>query len=329
MKKIGSFFCAALLFFAMQGEAAFTVKNGKIVNLDEVAEFSVDEHYSKGMAALQQNDFREAARQLHITSSNFADLPKGQEAYYFLGISYYKLEEYELANTAFSQYLKCHKEPEFFEEAVTYKFAIANQFKCGAKKRFFGWKQMPKWLPCPSYALELYDEVIAAMPCHSIAAEAMYAKARFLWEQYDFEESIEVFQQLIRRFPKNELTPQSYFSISKIYLEQSQFDIQNPDLLALSLINLRKFKQEFPREELVNEVEEDVQEIKELFATQLFKTGLFYERIDKPNASLVYYKSAIEQFPDTAIARRCHSRAQWLEKNLSLFAIPGASSDAS
>lgn len=306
----------SLMFFSLCSmvlEGGYTVKNGQIINIDHVAEYSLAEHYGMGMSALQHNDFQEAAHQFYIASLNFADKPMGQESFYFLGISYYKLEEYDFANEAFSQYLKCHKEPEYFEEAITYKFAIANHFKCGAKKRFFGWKHMPKWLPCPSYAIELYDEVIAAMPCHSVAAEAMYAKATFLWEQEDFDESIAVFQQLIRRFPKQELTPQSYFSISKIYLQQSNSDIQDPDLLALALINQRKFKQEFPRDDLVAEVDGDVLAIKELFASQLFRTGLFYERIDKPQASIVYYKSAMEQFPETVIAKRCQSRLSWLE----------------
>lgn len=297
-------------------EAGYTLKKGQIVNLDNVATYSLAEHYGMGMSALQHEDFKEAVRQFHIASLNFADKPMGQESFYFLGIAYYKLEEYDYANEAFSQYLKCHKEPEYFEEAITYKFSIANHFKCGAKKRFFGWRHMPKWLPCPSYALELYDEVIAAMPCHAVAAEAMFAKATFLWEQGDFDESIAVYQQLIRRFPKNELTPKSYFSISKIYLQRSQHDIQDPDLLALALINQRKFKQEFPRDELVSEVDADVLAIKELFASNLFKTALFYERIDKPHASIVYYKSIIDQYPETLIAKRSQSRLSWLEGNV-------------
>lgn len=313
MKKI-FFTCLASIAVAytLQVEGAYTIQSGRLTNVDDIAYMSPERHFAIGMAALEHKDWHEASYQFNIVTVNFPETTYGQDAYFYLGVSYYELGDFEWANEAFSQYLKCNQNPKLFEEAVTYKLAIANQFRDGAKTRFFGWKSMPQWMPSESLAIEIYDEVIASMPCHDIAATALYTKARYLWTQRDYEESIGVYQQLIRRFPKHELAPQSYLAISKIYLEQSQSDIQNPDILAFEQINLKRFSQEFPREELVAEVEKDLMEMKECFAKSLFETGQYYERVDRIGASIIYYQNAIDQFPDTVIAKRCQSRLNWL-----------------
>lgn len=295
-------------FSATSLEGAFTIKEGKIVDVDNVAIFSAQEHYNLGLEALEYSEWKEAAKQFNIIVLNFPKTSQCQDAYYYLGVAYYNLCEYDFANDAFSEYLKCHSNPQFFEECVTYKFAIANKFKSGAKKRFFGWKQLPKWAPSSSLAIQIYDEVIAAMPCSDIAAQALFAKAGFLLEQRSYRESIEAYQQIIRRFPKNELAPQSYVEISKVYLEQCQYEIQNPDLLAFEQINLRKFQLEFPRDEQISLVEQDLQKMKENYAQSLFETGQFYERKKHPKASVIYYNNAIKQFPDTHVAIHCRNR---------------------
>src|SRR5690606_11218144 len=101
----------------------------------------------------------------------------GQDANYYLGVCYMYQCEYDLANDAFNQYLKCKSNPPFFLEAIECKFQIAECFKCGHRRRLFGTKQLPKWADGTKLALTIYDEVIAAMPCHDVAARALYSKA--------------------------------------------------------------------------------------------------------------------------------------------------------
>ncbi len=289
-------------------EGAFTIQNGRLVDADEAATFTAEEHFDMGMTAMECSDWRESAKQFRIVSINFPTMSVGQDANYYLGVACFQCEELDFANDALSKYLKCHNNPQYFEEAIAYKFAIANLFKNGAKRHFFGTKQLPKWASGRSLAMEIYDEVIAAVPCHELAAWSLFSKGEMLREDRAFRESVEIYQQLIKRFPKHELAPESYLAISKIYIEQSQCELQNPDLLAFSQINLRRFKQEFPREERLCQAEEDVLTLKEIYARSLYETGLLYERKNYPRASVIYYQNAIAQFPDTFIAQLCQRR---------------------
>lgn len=296
--------CSANL--SLQG--AYTIQRGRLVDVCEAATMSVQGHFSAGSEAFNASDWPEAAMHFSIITINFPGTSYAQEAYFFLGASYYYLQEFDFANEAFTEYLKVQTSPRYFQETIDYKYSIANHFASGAKRRFFGTKKLPKWACGKSMALDIYDEVIAAVPCHEIAAQALISRGSLLWSSKDYPGAVESFQQVIRRFPKHEYAPDCYVHISKVYLEQGYYEFQNPDILAFAQINYNRFQRDFPREERLCEVEQDVKDIKEIYACGLYDTGLFYERTHNPRAAIIYYHNSIHQFPDTSIAELCKAR---------------------
>lgn len=298
-------------------EAGYVVRNGWFVDANEVATLSVQEHYNKAVRCYEKEDWREAARQFAIVTANFPLSPFAQESYLFQGIAYYNLCEYEHANNALTEYIKVQSNPRYFEEAVYYKFAIAEKLESGEKRRLLGMKKLPKWASGHGLAIEIYDDVIAAMPCHEIAAFALVSKGYLLWKTKDYCGAVESFQLVIRRFPKHELAPECYFLISKCYRDQAFYEFQNPDILALAQINYRKYARDFPREERLCMVEEDICAIKEIYAQGLYNTGEFYERTFKPRAAIIYYHNAIHQFPDTCVAEMCREKLRCIDPTYS------------
>lgn len=305
--------CITCIFKISHVEASYTLKKGRIVNVELLASYSAQEHFSLGCNAVEAGDWREGLKQFRIVIINFPTTSYGQEAYYYEGVCYYNLKELDFANESFTTYLKVQSNPRFFQETIEFKYVIAEQLSEGVKCRFFGTKQLPKWACGKALALKIYDEVIAAVPSHDIAARALVSKGSLLWKLRDYRSCIEAFQLVIRRFPKHELTPECYVFISRVFIEQCRIEFQNPDILAFAQINVRKFKQEFPREERICEAEENVQIIKEIYAKGLYDTGRFYERTCKPRASIIYYRNAIHQFPDTCIAVFCRNRLVCLD----------------
>lgn len=306
--------CLFFLIAAMQSlQAAYTLKNGRLVAVSEVATMTVQEHFEVGAQAVEACNWAEAAYQFNIIVVNFPLTPYGQEGYYYLGVSYFYLEEYDYANDAFTQYLKAQSNPRYFQETITYKYIMADRLASGARCRFFGTKKLPKWASGLTLAQTIYDEVIAAMPCHEIAAQALVSKGWLQWQMKNYRDAVEAFQLVIRRFPKHELAPECYLLIGKVYHEQCWYEFQNPDLLAFAEINLRRFQRDFPREERLCEAEEEVAAIKEIYAQGLYETGRFYERTCKPRAAIIYYRNTIHQFPETCIADLCRDRLYCLD----------------
>ena len=251
-------FLAGMCILGMQAEAAFTLQNGKLINAETAATMSVEEHFTRGLEALDARNWKEASKQFEIVTYNFPNTQYGQEGNFYLGVAWFHLEEFDFANEAFSNYLKVKSNPQFFKQAIEYKYAIAEMFKDGAKRRFFGTKQLPKWASGTTMAVTIYDEVIAAMPSNEIAAQALFSKGCMLWNMKEYRNSIDSFQMLIKRFPKHELAPESYLLITKVYLDQCRLEFQNPDILAFAQINVRRFKHDSPKEERLAEADEDV-----------------------------------------------------------------------
>lgn len=305
-------FALLTLFSLSSLEAGYTFRKGKFVHTDLAPKYDAEGHFRIACEAFEAGNWKEAAKNFNIIVYNFPNSFYGKDAQFYLAVAQFCEKEYDASNESFNAYLHCDSSPKYFETAIGYKLEIARRFQCGAKKRFFGTRLLPKIAPARHLAIEVYNEVIAALPCHRYAAYALYWLGCLHADDQSFKESVEAFQTLIRRFPKDELTPDAYLSINGVYLTQASLEFQNPDILALAEINARRFELAFPKDERVAEALQDVQEIKELYAKGLYDTAQFYERKHKETASIIYYRTAILQFPDTYYAIRSQRRLNWL-----------------
>ena len=293
-------------------QAGYTVRNGKIIQSQLAPTMPLQDHYQQGLEAINSENWPEAAKQLRIVTYHAPDSSKMADAHFFLGVAECSLDEFDAANDALSAYLKSTN-PTYFKEAIEHKFYIADQLAAGKKHRLYGVRRLPKWAGGHEMAAKIYDEVIASLPSHDLAARAFYSKGLLLWKLKDYNASVETFHMLIKRFPKHELTPDSYAAISNVYVDQSGYEFQNPDILEFAKINLNRFQYAFPREERIAELEKDLLKIKETYANGLYETGQFYERIYEPRAAIIYYRKTIQQFPETQMAQRAQHRLQILQ----------------
>jgi len=263
--------------------------------------------------AMEDKDWWAAVDFANILSYHFPAFPFSQELSYLIGFSYYQLGQYELANQSLSAYLNHSTSHSHFEEAITMKFDIAQAFAHGTKKRLFGSHKMPAWLSAKEDALEIYDEVIATIPHTDMAATSMLSKALIQAELEDFKPAVETLSTLIRRFPKTDIAAEAYLDIARVYFQQSKDGNLDLDNLDLAGINLRKFKEAFPRESRVDEAEKLLSETAELFAANLLDTAQFFARTKKPAASILYYNRVISKYPQTKAAAVAQERLNALQ----------------
>jgi outer membrane protein assembly factor BamD (BamD/ComL family) len=309
-KRENLFYGLGLLFliFFTSLEASYVFKEGKWFEKQEMATYSVQEHFSLLQEAYQSKNWRECIHQALILKKNFTKSAFTQEATFFLAVGYYHLEEYDFANREFTAYLKEEVTLKHFEEAMSYKLKIAQQFKEGSKKHLLGRKSLPKWMPAKEDALNIFDEIIAALPHHEIGAEALFSRAQLLFSEEEYRESIEAFQLFIRRFPKHAFAPESYLAIGEVYLFECTTEYPDPDLLDLSEINLKKFRESFPTEARLAVAAEYHRKMQEVYAKNLYEVAEFYERTKKPSAAKIYYLKILGKYPETETAERSKKR---------------------
>jgi outer membrane protein assembly factor BamD (BamD/ComL family) len=233
---------------------------------------------------------------------------------YYLAEAYFHVNQYELSNKYFSEYLTREFSPKYYEEAIMYKFRIAKNYYEGTKKPLFGLKRMPKIIPAKEDALKLFDEVLNAMPNSDVAIESLFYKGKIHADLEDYKESIEAFQTLIRKYPKHDYAIDSFLEIEKVYLKQADPKHQDPNLLDLAEINLKRFKEAFPKEPRVTDAEENFRKIQEIYAQGLYEIGRFYERTKKVDSSEIYYKKVVSVYPDSNSAKLSLDRLDKLKK---------------
>jgi outer membrane protein assembly factor BamD (BamD/ComL family) len=303
-----------ILLVPFQGFSAYVVRNGKMVDKEEMVTGSIQEHYSEALAAFEKKDWKELRRQTNIIRHNFSGTLFSEEVIFLMGVGFFEQGDYEWANVHFSEYLAAQAAPKHFEEAINYKFEIAEKFREGARKHLMGFKTMPKWMKASTDALSIYDEVIAAMPHHDLAAHSLYAKGNIYLKAQDFRSSIEAYQTLIRRFPKHPLAAESYVGIAEVYLSQSKAEFADPDTIDLAELNLRKFRASFPGEEKFYDAQAMFVAMQEHYAESLWETARYFERTKKPGAAKIYYHKIMATFPEAPIALRCKQRLEGVEE---------------
>lgn len=246
--------------------------------------------------------------------ARYKESPFNSEIFYYLGVAYFYIQDFDLSNFYLGKYLKNETTPKFFEEAIECKFNIAEKFYDGSRKHLFGLEKLPKVLPAKEDALDIYDEIITALPRHDLTAKALYKKGVLLLDFEDFKPSVESFEILIRRFPKHYLAADAFLGIQAVYLKQSEKEFPDPDILELAHINIHKFSDSFPGETRLEQARKMLAETEDCFAKELFETGSFYERTNKADAAVLYYANILANYPNSSFAAKAKKNIDKLEK---------------
>jgi len=292
------------LLLSLHANAGYVLINERLYHSDEIPTHSVRKHYAIAARAFNKCRFEEAAKEFRLIALNFNDCPEATDAWFYAGVAYYEICELDFANCSLSAYLNSSTAPQYFEEAVDYKLRIADKLAAGAKIHPIESRKLPRCVPARGLALEIYNEVITLMPTSELASEALYKKACLEWSFWYYKDAIATYQTLIKRFPKHVMAPDCYLNILNIYLALSRIEFQNPDIISFAEITLKKFQQDFPKDERMEYAYGILESINEVFACGLFNIAEFYVRTCHPSAAVIYYQMVIAKFPETRIAQR-------------------------
>lgn len=306
----------ALLAFSLLEhpvDAAYKLVDGHLINVKDLATSSLEEHHAFAKQAFEEENWQRLLQESRILLKSFPQSEQAYEARYFTGVSYYHLGDYHNANKFLSRYLSVPGAPQYFSEALRLKFAIAEQFRQGVKKHLFNTASLPRWVSAKNDALEIYDELARALPGSEIAAKAMLGKADLYLQQREYSAAAGEYQAFLQRYPHHFLAPQSYVSLLRSYRLEGHSEYQNPDLLAHAYVQFRHFEESFPQDPKLEEGKKELQRLEEIYAQGYYDMGRLYERKKQPHASVLYYLSALRQFPQAEIAKVCRQRLQKLQ----------------
>jgi outer membrane protein assembly factor BamD (BamD/ComL family) len=225
-----------------------------------------------------------------------------KDIYFFRAIAYFHHDDPDLADQFLSKYIELGGSARYFEEALKYKYFIAEKFENGYYGHLFGVSALPRVESMWEKAYELYDEVIVSIPRHELAAKALFRKASMFLRDDQFEESIEMLNNLIRRFPRNPLAQEAFVEIAKVYKKQIRVLYLDPRCYELALINKKRFDIQYPSSKFKIEMEETVADITDFFAADIYKSAVYFDKKNGQESSIMYLRSLVQKYPTSKYA---------------------------
>jgi outer membrane protein assembly factor BamD (BamD/ComL family) len=226
-------------------------------------------------------------------------------------MSYFSIGEHEAANDYLTLYLARSNAQHVFE-AMEIKFAIAERFRQGANKRLFGLRRAPKWVSGMEDALELYEEIAAALPHTDLAGRALYSKGLLMAQGGEIQSAIEAYEQFIEQYPTHRMGSDGYLALLNLYMEQAERQTDPEELLLRSRLALRQWKRAFPNDPRMEEGHELVERLEDRVASELLETACFFERTKRLKAARLYYRRLVDKFPQTASGEYAKERLNQL-----------------
>ena len=296
-----------MLFF-MKMDRFFLISVFAAIGLQGASQVSPQDEYNAALVAFQKKKWDEVRVHARKVMDGAPDSPFMSDLHFYMGAAYFHGKDYDQANQYFTQFLKNTPAPKYFEEAIVYKFQIAEKFQQGAGKHIMGFETLPKWAGAWEDAYALYDEVITTLPRHEVAAKALFNKGGMYRVDRKYADSIETFQTLIRRFPKDPLTPKSYMAIAETYFEQSSRLFPDKEFLDQAGLNAKKFRRDFPSDDRVQEVDKLLSKMQDGYAEDLWKSAHYFDKKKKIASSVLYYASIVRRFPESSFAPKALER---------------------
>ncbi|MEG0037021.1 MAG: tetratricopeptide repeat protein [Victivallaceae bacterium] len=287
----------------------FEIFKGKLAPGRFIPSKSADEYHLQAESYFEAGNYPKALLCYLLIIHHFKNNVHCSSALKQVAFCYVRLGKPDLADRYLSQYVEINEGSANFQDVCHLKYMIAQSYAKGTKKHLYGLEGLPRLENAQDDALRIYNEIISSFPAEEVAAKSLFGKAVLLMIQKKYDDSIKIFQMLIRQFPESSLSPDSFVNISKIYLIQSLSEPQNSKYLSSAANNLIRMKELYPGVvQKIAAASLNLQKIRENSAEGLYRLGRFYEKKRKILSARIYYKNAVNTFPETLAAGKCRER---------------------
>jgi len=216
------------------------------------------------------------------------------------------------------EYDKAHKVLETFlsrfggmaatEEALRLKFVIADVFLSGVKRKVWG----VRWLPSEDLALRILDEISTDYPESPLAELAVKTKADYLFNTGDHGLAELEYARLLKDYAQSRYQRFAMLQTAESALAGFRgIDFDDAGLIEASerySDYLARWPADADRER-IGLIQETIREQR---AEKELTIGHYYERTDHLSSAIFYFRSVVENWPDTIAATKARDRLELL-----------------
>ena len=274
------------------------------------------ELFDEAEALVVAKQHKEAGKKFLAAAKRWPDSSLEEDALFLAGENFFAADDYPEAHKAYQKLLKAHDYTHYLDKVTRRLFAMAQYWeKCAARDPSFKspvnlTDDTRPLIDTVGYALKAYDDIRMYDPTGPLADDAIMATANLYFVRGRYEEAARNFDLLRTEYAKSEHQMMAHLlgieSWQKIY-QGGYYDAGPLDKAAeVADQALIQFGPELG--EARPKVVEAKNKIVEEKAARDLIIGRYYDKRDRFGAARFYYRSIVEEYPQTAAAQQARQR---------------------
>gem|GEM_PF-577164 len=266
--------------------------------------------FQEGASAYQKRDYATAAARFRKAAAHWPDSPLEEDTLFYLGESYYFLDQYPKANETYDQLLKKYEFTRYLDTVVRRQFAIGRyweqveaarpaflgvlQFTDATRPRFDTWGR----------ALKAYQSVRLHDPTGPLADDSLLATANAYFLKGRYEEAAYHYDLIRKDYPRSEhVIPAALLGIKSYTLSYQGpvYDgtpLEKAEEISDEVLALYATELGDDRIRLI----EEKNRIYEEKASRDYAIGQYYDARKYYGAARYYYRLVLHDYPDSKAA---------------------------
>jgi outer membrane protein assembly factor BamD (BamD/ComL family) len=272
-----------------------------------------EEQLDYAKTLFDQRDYKKARTEFKKLLKRYKKSREAAEAQYYLGRCKEEEGDFYAAFVQYKKTIQTYPSTTRFNEILERMYDLGNHFLGGRKRPVL---TGPAILPARDKAIEIFQTITEEGPFSDSGELAQYKLGLAHLALGEYEQAVTAFEQLIARYPNSTLVDDARFQLTQASLKgtfKPGYD-QHPTEQALE--ELEAFVKEYPSSELAPEALERLNVLQERRSEHDYLVAGFYERRKHPDSALIYYRTIVEQYPQTTWAAKALGRIQVLEHPL-------------
>lgn len=310
-------FSAALLGFLLVVPATshafwiWTPETNKWINPKYSVKDTPMEQLEVANQLFEQKNYSAAIKEYSKLVKHYPRSREAADAQYYIGRSQEEMGNFSEAFKAYQVVIDKYPFSERAAEIVDNQFNMAVDLMEGK----YGSSKWAKLVTGGDYqVIEIFRQVIKNAPYGKHAGEAQYKIGLYLKEKKLYQEARDEFEKTINDYPNTEWAKAAKYQIA-LTDSMRGTDIQRDQQTTTTAVSeFKEFIEQHPDTELSEKAKEHVAGLRNKEAENNFLIAQFYAKQKNYKAAKVYYNTIINEYEDTAWAKKALEKLQELGK---------------
>ena len=296
---------------AAQAQWTWTPQTGRWVNLKHVPKETAELQIEYARSLLIEGNYTKALHETDKFSGFYLDSPLADQNQFLRGEI--RMAEGNLVEAAKQFQLVVTKYPNstLYDSVIKKQYEIGDAlYKKGEAKLHKHFRMFRK-KPFKN-AIQVYSMVIKNQPFTDTAAEAQYKVGLCHHTRKEYTEAAIEYRRVIEDYSTSNWVASACYGLAICYIEGSHGPDYDQAQSQLAVDAIDDFKQRFPKDERLADLEQKRAKMRTNIAEQRLRTAQYYAKRRDFIAARLCYQVVAEQFKETPAAEKA---AQWLAKN--------------